>query len=470
MLFSSPIFLFLFFPLVLICYFLIPSRFLKVRNAFLTIASLVFYGFGEPFAMLLMLAVVGWSWGAALLMQKIQPFRRYFLILGILGNLGALCVYKYTNFLIETLNACLHLEIAAVEIRLPIGISFFIFQAISYIMDVSRNEAKTQRSYWKLLLYISFFPQLIAGPIVRYQTIEDAISSRTSTPEMVAEGMRNMIFGLSKKLLIADVAGKIADTVFQMDDALLLPAAWIGALCYTLQIYYDFSGYSDMAVGMGKIFGFVFPENFCYPYSAASITDFWKRWHISLTTWFRQYLYIPLGGNRKGTARTILNKWIVFLCTGLWHGASWTFVLWGAMNGLLMTIEQLLRGGKKKASSGKWYMHVYTILAVMLAFVMFRADTVTQACHFYQAMFSVSGLSRRGFAAIMPLLSPMTVTVLIAACILAWPIPKKLYAAAKKKSAAAAEIGCDILCVLLLLLCITNAAATSYHPFIYFRF
>ena len=470
MTFSSPVFLFVFFPLVLICYFLIPAKFLRARNAFLTVASLIFYGFGEPTAMLLMLGVVAWSCASALLMQKYEKSRRLFLALGIIGDLGVLCVYKYTYFVLETLSACLHTGIAVPNIRLPIGISFFVFQAVSYLMDVFRGEAKAQKSYFRLLLYISFFPQLIAGPIVRYQTVEEALHSRKSTPEGVAAGLRGMILGLSKKLLIADTVGLIADTVFGMGDSLALPAAWIGAICYTLQIYYDFSGYSDMAVGMGKIFGFAFPQNFNYPYSAASITEFWRRWHISLTTWFRQYLYIPLGGNRKGKGRTILNKWIVFLCTGLWHGANWTFVLWGAVNGALMSIEQLLRRDKTKEPNRKWYMHVYTMLAVVLAFVIFRADSVTQAIHFYRAMFDCTALSRAALSSALQLLTPLVIFVLIAACLFAIPLPQKLCASVQKHAPAAAETVLNTVCIVLLLLCVMNAASTTYHPFIYFRF
>ncbi|MCR4761028.1 MAG: MBOAT family protein [Oscillospiraceae bacterium] len=470
MTFSSPIFLFIFFPLVFLCYFLIPAKFLRVRNALLTIASLVFYGFGEPVAMLLMLGVVLWSWGTSLLIQKGQIFRRIFLPLGILGDLGVLCVYKYADFLIESVNSCLGTAIPGLQLRLPIGISFFVFQAISYIMDVSRGDAKAQRNYFRLLLYIAFFPQLIAGPIVRYQTVEEALSARSSAPEQVASGIRRMIVGLSKKLLIADTVGLIADTVFGMTDTLALPTAWLGAFCYTLQIYYDFSGYSDMAIGMGRIFGFSFPENFNYPYCSASITEFWRRWHISLTTWFREYLYIPLGGNRKGRGRTVLNKWIVFLCTGLWHGASWTFVLWGAVNGLLMNIEELLRRGKKTEAKPHWYLHLYTILAVVLAFVIFRADTVSQAFRFYQCMFTGKNLSGAALSACTQLLSPLAVTVIVLALIGATPLPKKLAEKAQAAAPTPAEAVCSVLSLALLLLCVMSAAATTYHPFIYFRF
>ncbi|HBI85804.1 MAG TPA: MBOAT family protein [Ruminococcus sp.] len=469
MTFSSPVFLFVFFPLVCACYFLIPARFLRLRNAWLTAASLVFYGFGEPTAMLLMLGVVAWSWICALLLRKGGAYRRVFLPLGILGDLAVLGIWKYADFAVDSVNALLHTTIAQPQLRLPIGISFFVFQAVSYIMDVSRGEAEAQRSYFRLLLYIAFFPQLIAGPIVRYQTVAEALASRKSTAEDTAAGLRRMILGLSKKLLIADTVGQIADTAFNASANAAMPLAWLGAICYTLQIYYDFSGYSDMAVGMGRIFGFAFPENFDYPYCAASITEFWRRWHISLTTWFRQYLYIPLGGNRKGKARTILNKWIVFLSTGLWHGASWNFVIWGAINGALMHIESLFQKKGRKPRR-PWYMHIYTVLAVVLAFVIFRADTMKQAGQMYRAMFAGEIFSRAAFSPCLQLLSPLAVTVLLAAFLCATPLPMQTAQKIRAKGGALAETAGAVLTVVLLLLCIMSAAATTYHPFIYFRF
>ncbi len=468
MTFSSPVFLFVFFPLVCVCYFLIPAKFLRGRNALLTAASLIFYGFGEPGAMLLMLGVVLWSWVCALMMKKSSTCRRLFLPLGVIGDLAVLGVWKYADFLIDSVNALFGVTAPLLHLRLPIGISFFVFQAVSYLMDVSRGEAEAQHSYFKLLLYISFFPQLIAGPIVRYQTVAEALNARRSTPEDVSAGIRRMIWGLSKKLLIADTVGQIADTVFAASASASMPLAWLGAVCYTLQIYYDFSGYSDMAVGMGQLFGFRFPENFDHPYCSASITEFWRRWHISLTTWFRQYLYIPLGGNRKGSVRTVLNKWIVFLCTGLWHGASWNFVIWGAVNGALMTLEQPFRK-KGKPEKRHWYGHIYTVLAVVCAFVIFRADTLTQAGQMYRAMFAGELLSLKAAAPAVRLLSPLVITVLLAACIGSSPLPLKLAERAKKQYACT-EAVLSVITLGLLLLCMMSAAATTYHPFIYFRF
>ena len=472
MVFSSPVFLFLFFPAVLGLYFLIPRKFLQARNAVLTVASLIFYGFGEPFAMLLMLGVVLWSWGCALLMQKGSLCQKLFLPLGILGDLGVLIIYKYADFLITTVNDLFGISLPLMQLRLPIGISFFVFQAMSYVIDVARNEAKPQKNYFLLLLYISFFPQLIAGPIVRYQTVAEALTARQTTPEQLACGMRRLIFGLSKKLLLADTLGLLTDKVFAMTDTLALPTAWVGAFCYALQIYYDFSGYSDMAIGMGQIFGFAFPENFRFPYCAASITEFWRRWHISLTTWFRQYLYIPLGGNRKGTVRTVLNKWIVFLCTGLWHGASWNFVIWGALHGLFMMIETPFVKKEKKTDEpkNKWYLHIYTLLVVVIAFVIFRADDLEQAVRVYRAMFTGIHLSAASLSACTQLLSPLVLTVLAAACLFATPLPEMIVQRCASRAKALTGTVLGILSLILLALCMMNAAATTYHPFIYFRF
>ena len=470
MTFSSPIYLFIFFPAVFLLYFLISPKHLRARNALLTVASLIFYGFGEPFAMLLMLGVVGISWITAGLvsLSKHKGLKILFSFLGTVGNLSILCVYKYADFVIASINSIMETDIPTMELRLPIGISFFVFQAISYIIDVYRREAQPQKNYFRLLLYIAFFPQLIAGPIVRYQTIAEALSSRRSTPEGISAGIRKMIVGLSKKLLIADTVGQIADTVFASADSVGLPLAWLGAICYTLQIYYDFSGYSDMAIGMGEVFGFSFPKNFDHPYISASITEFWKRWHISLTTWFREYLYIPLGGNRKGKFRTVLNKWIVFFCTGLWHGASWNFVIWGLMNGAMMTAEQAIAHGKPRKRS--WYMHLYTMLFVVMAFVIFRADTLSQALAVYTAMFSVQAVSMAAVSACTQLLSPLVITVLVCAVIGATPLPLKLSEWAERKLGGFGSVVLYTGSLALLLLCILNTAATTYHPFIYFRF
>ena len=469
MTFSSPIFLFCFFPIVFLLYAVIPNRFLRLRNALLIIASLIFYGWGEPFAMLLMLGVVLLSYTSALCVGRGRWMRKIAYPLGIIGNFSILCVYKYADFFISSFNTFTHLSLPQPHLKLPIGISFFIFQSVSYLIDTARGEVPPQRNFFKLLLYISFFPQLVAGPIVRYQTIAEALEARTFSLADITSGLRRMILGLSKKLLLADTLGQIADAAFNMGSSLSMPVAWLGAICYTLQIYYDFSGYSDMAIGMGRLFGFTFDENFDYPYISCSITEFWKRWHISLTTWFRNYLYIPLGGNRKGTARTILNKWVVFFCTGLWHGASWNFVLWGLINGALMTLEQLICKGQKPRKRGV-FMHIYTMLAVCLAFVLFRADNLSQAVCFYRKMFYDPALSMASLTHCTQMLSPFVIFTILLAILFATPILRKGIQTIASKSKDAAVVCTSLGAMILLLLCLMNVAASSYHPFIYFRF
>lgn len=469
MTFSSPFFLFVFFPAVLLLYCIIPG--IRAKNVLLMLASLLFYACGEPFAVLLMLLVVLYTWICALVAQRGGTARTAAAAMGVIGNLGVLGIYKYAAFFVQTCNDLTGLSLPVPQITLPIGISFFIFQAISYLIDTIRGDAEVQKSYFRLLLYISFFPQLIAGPIVRYQTIADALQQRKMTLTQTASGFRRMLLGLSKKLLLADMLGQIADTAYAADDTLTMPLAWLGAICYTLQIYFDFSGYSDMAIGMGRIFGFAFDENFRYPYCADSITDFWRRWHISLTTWFRQYLYIPLGGNRRGKWRTVCNKWIVFFCTGLWHGASWNFILWGLLNGFLMTMEQLLGIPKKgKGLPLRIISHFVTMLLVVCAFVLFRAETLPQAGAFYTAMFTPALPTNAAISGCLHYLTPLICITLIAAIIGATPLPRKLYDCLAKRSASLAESIAFVVTILLLALCMLNAASTSYHPFIYFRF
>lgn len=469
MTFSSPIFLFVFFPVVLLLYCICPN--IRCKNILLMLASLLFYSFGEWFAVVLMLIVVFFTWISALIAQKGGTEKNIAVAIGVIGNLGVLAVYKYAAFFVHSCNDLIGLSLPIPNIALPIGISFFVFQAMSYLIDTVRGDAQVQKSYFRLLLYIAFFPQLIAGPIVRYQTIADALEHREMNVEQTALGFRRMLIGLGKKLLLADMLAVIADAAYDAGDALTMPLAWLGAICYLLQIYFDFSGYSDMAIGMGRIFGFAFDENFRYPYCATSITDFWRRWHISLTTWFRQYLYIPLGGNRKGKWKTIRNKWIVFFCTGLWHGASWNFILWGLLNGLLMTVEQLLHIPSKKGGR-LWQIasHSVTVLLVMLAFVLFRAETLADAVNFYAAMFTPVLLTHGAISACAHYLTPLICLTLFCAIIVATPLPRMLYDRMAKQSVSIATAIANIGTILLLLLCMLNVASTSYHPFIYFRF
>ena len=325
MLFSSMIFLWLFLPAVLII-----CRFLKLRqqNVFLLLASLLFYAWGEPRYVLLMLVSIGLNWGTGILLERFPERKKAVLWTSVALNLSLLGYFKYLGLLVRTLNHLLRgRELEIPQIALPIGISFFTFQALSYVIDVYRGECRAQKNILDLALYISFFPQLIAGPIVKYRDVNDQIRNRTITPEKTAQGIRRFIYGLAKKVLVSNVLAQSADLIFALDmQEMTGTLAWMAAILYTFQIYYDFSGYSDMAIGLGKMFGFTFNENFNYPYMSLSIREFWRRWHISLSTWFREYVYIPLGGNRRGTVRTYVNLGIVFLLTGIWHGASYNFI------------------------------------------------------------------------------------------------------------------------------------------------
>ena len=373
MVFSSAVFLFIFLPVVFVLSRVLPG--IRAKNILLLIASLLFYAFGEPVYILLMLASILVNFTAGRLLPLCgKGLDKLVLALAVVLNLGMLSLFKYTDFFLTTVNQVFSLEIPLTGIALPVGISFFTFQGLSYVIDVYRDREMCAKSIVKLALYISLFPQLIAGPIVIYHDVANQIDHRETTPELTADGIRRFVLGLGKKLLLANTAGRMADLVFTATAQQLdIRVAWLGALCYCLQIYFDFSGYSDMAIGLGRMFGFQFLENFNYPYVSSSIKEFWRRWHISLSSWFRDYLYIPLGGNRKGKLRTEVNKGIVFFCTGLWHGASWNFVLWGLWHGVFIILEDLLpKGGKVRRAIG----HVTTPLIVLLGFVLFRADTL----------------------------------------------------------------------------------------------
>ena len=348
MVFSSAISLFFFVPIV----FLLDRRLSNVdaKNTWLLLASLVFYSFGQVYYLPLLLLSVALNYVCGRLAAG--KYAKLGVTLAVIGGIGLLAVFKYADFAIRTVNALCGLHLPLTGIALPIGISFFTFQGLSYVIDVYREPKMVSHSFKKVLLYIAFFPQLIAGPIVKYHDVEQEIDSRRTTPQETALGIRRFICGLSKKLLLSNALGQMADTVFALPAGEIgMLAGWTGAICYTLQIYFDFSGYSDMAIGLGRMFGFHFRENFNYPYTATTIKEFWRRWHISLSGWFRDYLYIPLGGNRKGNARTWLNRFLVFFATGLWHGASWTFVLWGLWHGLFSVLDIILDKPMEEALS-----------------------------------------------------------------------------------------------------------------------
>ena len=476
MVFSSLEFLCVFLPVVLILYSIVPG--LRVKNALLIIASLAFYAYGEPVYVLLMLGSVLVNYVLAIFVGRLghnPMLKKAIMVLDIMANLGVLAVFKYADFFIGTINDVCKTDIPLPQITLPIGISFFTFQALSYVIDVYREDCEAQKDPFKLLLYISFFPQLIAGPIIKYHDVCQALSDRKQTFDDTAAGIRRFIFGLGKKVLIANAAGKVADVLFSTDISNInIVSAWIAAIAYMLQIYFDFSGYSDMAIGLGRMFGFRFAENFDHPYGSTSIKEFWRRWHISLSTWFKEYLYIPLGGNRKGRTRTSINKIIVFFTTGLWHGANWTFVVWGLYHGFFLLLEDYIPKLKKLP---KVLGHIYCVLVVCIGFVIFRADSMGQACSMIAKMFSGISFSAQSVSLVWQVLTPYSIVMIIAGILLAAPVPmlyEKLVTSGKiMKSDRSRNVGISvsyIVSLALILWCMLRLSGNTYNPFIYFRF
>ena len=463
MVFSSTVFLFLFLPAVWLLYLLIPKKAISARNVLLGIASLLFYAYGEPIYIVIMLFSVLFNYAAAIAIGKSEHRKRVLTVFAVAVNLFILGFFKY----IPWLCSLLPFEVPLPALALPVGISFYTFQILSYVLDVSRGRVAVQNNYFTLLLYISFFPKLIAGPIVTYDDIKEQLSSREVTLSSTAYGIRRFILGLSKKLIISNTAAVIADAAFSA-AAPSSAFAWAGAITYCLQIYFDFSGYSDMAIGLASMFGFSICENFNYPYSATTIRDFWKRWHISLTTWFREYVYIPLGGNRGSTARTIFNRIFVFFLTGIWHGANFTYIIWGLWHGALMMLERLLRFDLlEKKRPLRPLLRVYTLLCVALGFVVFRAPNITHALRFIGRMFTFGGSS----ADVSGFFSPYTVLVLALGVLLSAP----LYASMQKKALACGKESLwngfvSVLCIPLFVLCVMTLASSSFNPFIYYIF
>ncbi len=388
MLFSSMLFLWLFLPIVFIGYRLIDA---KYRNLFLLVSSLLFYAWGEPKFVLIMLVSISINFGFGLLINRADRLmaRRIFLALCAITNISILGYFKYYNFFARNVNAVFGADFIGIkDIILPIGISFYTFQALSYVIDIYRNETPVLKNILDLALYISFFPQLIAGPIVKYHDIRNQIKERTLTALKTTYGIKRFIYGLSKKVILANTFAQVVDQIYTSDVSILdTYSVWIAAILYTLQIYYDFSGYSDMAIGLGKMFGFDFQENFNYPYVSKSVKDFWRRWHISLSTWFKQYLYIPLGGNRKSNLRTYGNLLIVFFVTGLWHGASYNFIFWGIYHGFFLSIERLFLGKILRKNKLVFINYLYTISVVLIGWVLFRAQGLIHALNLLKVMF-----------------------------------------------------------------------------------
>ena len=471
MVFSSFVFLCIFFPVVLILHTVIRNR--GIRNALLLTVSLLFYAYGEPFYALLMLECALINYCFALLLSLHR--KKWILILAVIVNLGLLGFFKYTGFLMTNINATFGLSLPVPQISLPIGISFFTFQALSYVIDVYRGDVAVQKNFGKLLLYITFFPQLIAGPIVRYKDVAREIDERTVDTTQIAFGLRRFISGLGKKVLISNAMGATADFIFNHGAANLnILGAWIGAVAYLMQIYFDFSGYSDMAIGLGRMFGFTFKENFRHPYMADTVQEFWRRWHISLSSFFRDYVYIPLGGNRKGAVRTVLNRIIVFFLTGLWHGANWTFIVLGLFHGFFLLLEQFVPLIKKLP---KVLRHIYTLLAVTVGFVIFRADSIQDAFLFLQQMFTGFDFTAGVMSWAVQALTPYFIWMLLAALLCCGPFAKlteQVRALEHKKSLPFRENLLQdapfVLACVLLLWCMIRLAGGSYNPFIYSRF
>lgn len=464
MVFSSMTFLCVFLPVVFGLHCIVPG--IRGKNAMLLLASLVFYAYGEPVYVFLLIISALFNYLCAGLIGRFSRAGKPLLFLAAAGNLAVLIYFKYTGFLVESLNGLTGMTIPVPVIRMPIGISFFTFQALSYVIDVYRGRNAAQRSFWKVLLYISFFPQLIAGPIVYYHDVEKEISGRQQTLEGVSEGIRRFSAGLCKKVLIANTMGLAADTLYGAGDSQVnILLAWTAAVSYMLQIYFDFSGYSDMAIGLGRMFGFHFKENFDYPYISRSIREFWRRWHISLSGWFREYLYFPLGGSRKGRFRTVANKMIVFICTGIWHGASLNFLFWGIYHGCFLLLEEYVPAIRREGGPLKTFIQRgYALLAVCLGFVFFRVETMGRACFWVGRMFTGFSFGAEGMALLLSQLTPVYLLTLAAALIACAPV-KKIW-----KKRPAGEALSYILSLAGLALCVLSLAGGTYNPFIYFRF
>ena len=463
MVFSSTTFLFLFLPALLILYYFpwIKSR--AWKNTVLLLFSIGFYAWGEPVFVLIMLLSTAVNWLLALVVERNTDKKKQkaWLTVAIVFDVLLLAVFKYASFISENIAALSGNERLIVNIALPIGISFFTFQMMSYVFDVYYGKARAQRNPAYVALYISLFPQLIAGPIVRYSQIESEIVNRSESLDTFSEGLRRFIYGLGKKVLLANYLAQIADNAFDFLNAPSVMMAWLGAIAYTLQIYFDFSGYSDMAIGLGRMFGFHFAENFNYPYIAKSVTDFWHRWHISLSTWFRDYVYIPMGGNRVKKSRWVLNLFTVWALTGIWHGANWTFLLWGIIYFVVLLLEKQTDFPKKLGPAA----HVYTMLVVILAWVFFRSDNIQAGLQYIGYMFGAgsSGFADSAFTEYIM----NTKAILIAALIGITPIFSKLRAWLENKKASWVETIWlfAVLCASLL-----KVISSTYNPFIYFNF
>ena len=462
MVFTSINFLYYFLPTVLILYFIVPK---KYKNLLLLISSLLFYFYGEPKYIILMIIEIVLAYFEARLIEKYKS--KEIFIFSIFIHVLLLCIFKYTNFLITNINGIFNTNISLLNIVLPIGISFYTFQIISYLVDVYKEKVKAQKNFISLATYVSLFPQLIAGPIVRYETINDELDNRKQTFNDFSSGISRFIIGLSKKVLIANILGELCN-IFILSNEKTVLFYWIYGISYSLQIYFDFSAYSDMSIGLGRMFGFHFMENFDYPYISKSITEFWRRWHISLSSWFKDYVYIPLGGSREGTFKLIRNILIVWLLTGLWHGSEWTFVIWGMFIGILLVIEKLLLN-KYIEKLPSIVRRIYTLFIIMISFIIFSGSNINESFNNIVGLFNFSN----------PFINKFTIhylkdygLVLIIAIFLSTPILKNTIIKLKENKKINNIINIlDIIVLLILLVIVTSYLIdSSYNPFLYFRF
>lgn len=473
MVFSSLLFLFRFLPIVLLLYFIAPR---KLRNAVLFFSSLVFYAWGEPVYVVLMLFSTLVDYTHGMLVDKLKNAgkdkkARWVVASSMVINLLLLGFFKYADFLIGTINGIFGTGIPLLDLALPIGISFYTFQTMSYTVDIYRGDAKVQRNIISFGAYVALFPQLIAGPIVRYQTIAEELQERKETVSDFSSGINRFLIGVGKKVLLANNIGMLWDTIRVMGPSeMSVMASWLGILAFAFQIYFDFSGYSDMAIGLGRMFGFHFPENFMYPYVSKSITEFWRRWHISLGTWFREYVYIPLGGNRKGLAKQIRNIAIVWLLTGFWHGASWNFVLWGVYYGVFLIIEKVFLM-KKLSKLPNWVQHVYTLLIVAVGWVIFAFDSAGDGIAYVKTMFGFGGVAFANEQFLYLLYT--NILWLIALVIGSTELPKKCAARleeALKNKKVIMPVLQNVFYVAVFLVSVAYLVDATYNPFLYFRF
>ena len=469
MVFSSFVFLLAFLPIVLLLYYLCPAR---LRNLVLLVFSLVFYAWGEPVYVLIMLFSIVFDYANGRLIEHFKnkncPGKaKAALIVDLCGNLAILGFFKYTDFVIGSINSITGAGLSLLHIALPIGISFYTFQTMSYTIDVYRGEVAAQKNILTFATYVTLFPQLIAGPIVQYKTVEKELMHRKVTLEDFSEGAFRFSVGLAKKVLLANQIGSLWDSISQLNH-MSVATAWLGAIAYSFQIYFDFSGYSDMAIGLGAMFGFTFPENFNYPYESKSITEFWRRWHISLGTWFREYVYIPLGGNRHGVGRQILNLAIVWFLTGLWHGAYYNFILWGVYYGVLLVLEKFVLKkvlDKLPAAFG----HIYTMLFVMIGWSLFSWQDMADSANYMRAMFFRTGAGVVNQQTMYLLVSHAA--LLVIAVIGSLSVVKRfLICRAFPEDTARREIAAILFTIVLFIACVALLVNSSYNPFLYFRF